>query len=725
MKLGRLAITSLALVACAPLAPTPRAPSPRASEPLAPASAVAPVAPPRTEPPPNRETSQPAAPLLAPSSCLDHAAAVRSRLADMRAKMDARYKEWHDAQPGCWAEDRRREAERKAREACLLHGVCPREGFGSGGVGYGEGVGYGSAGAMGRASASVGAAKITSKTNVQVEGVDEPDIVKTDGRYVYMVANGALHIVEALRARRVSTTLLAGFARDMVLEGDRVVVFASSGQGAERCTYGYDCEVAGDGTSTTVTTLDVSDRAAPRRVRTLGLTGSLMAARRIGRAVHVVVSDGDTATSDFDTWPEDVPECGTEARVVNAKFFALRAKNERIVRASTSLPTITDQGATRELCAGLLESRFDSAHTFTSVVSFDLSDATSPVASATVRSRPGVVFASSSALYLATHRRRHAGAAWYEDQASVNEATEIHKFHLGARPRDTRYLASGTVPGHVLNPFAMDEWQGDLRVATTRGKVPDPMVESQVTILREGPRGLARVGALEHLARGEDLRAIRFDDERGYLVTFKKTDPLFVVDLANAASPRVLGELKIPGFSTYLHRVSRDRLLSVGFDANDHGDYATFDGLLLQLFDVTNPTTPKLLHRAKIGTRGSSSAAATDHLAFNYLSERGLLALPVTQCERGGDGAAGTEVAFTGLSIYRVSESQGFERLGGVAHPSERGARACGTWWSHATSEVKRSVFLDDLVYSMATDRVKVQRLGALGVDVADVSLRR
>lgn len=724
MKLGRLALTSLALAACAPHAPTPRAAPSRATTTAAAATPALDLAPPQPAtlgsalPPP--ATS---APLLAPSSCLDHAAAVRSRLADMRAKMDAEYKAWHDAQPECWAEDRRREAERKARERCLLQGICPTEGFGSGLGSYGEGVGYGSYGAIGHGSGSVATAKVTSKTNVQVDGVDEPDIVKTDGRYVYMISNGALHIVEALRPRRVSTTRLSGFARDMVLEGDRVAVFASSRQGTERCTYGYDCEVAGDGTSTTITTLDVSNRAAPRKVRTLALSGSLMAARRIGRTVHVVVADGDTATSDFAAWPDDVPQCGTAERVVNAKFFALRAKNERIVRASTSLPTITDQGVTKELCAGLLESRFDSAHTFTSVVSFDLADASAPAASATVRSRPGVVFASPDALYLATHRRRRAGALWYDDQPAVNEATEVHKFHLGPSPRDTRYLSSGTVPGHVLSPFAMDEWRGDLRVATTRGKVPDPKVESQVTILREGPRGLARVGALEHLARGEDLRAIRFDDDRGYLVTFKKTDPLFVVDLADARSPRVLGELKIPGFSTYLHRVSRDRLLSVGFDANDHGDYATFDGLLLQLFDVTNPTAPRLLHREKIGSRGSSSTAATDHLAFNYLPERGLLALPVTQCEHGGDGVAGTEVAFSGLSVYRVSEASGFERLGGVSHPRARDARACGTWWSRATSEVKRSVFLDDLVYSMATDRVKVQRLGALGVDVADVSL--
>ena len=240
-------------------------------------------------------------------------------------------------------------------------------------------------------------------------------------------------------------------------------------------------------------------------------------------------------------------------------------------------------------------------------------------------------------------------------------------------------------------------------------------------MLAEAPSGaLVRVGAAEHLAPGEDIRAVRFDDDRAYVVTFKKTDPLFVLDLGDPARPTVLGELKIPGFSTYLHRIDRDHLMSIGFDANDHGDFAYFDGVLLQLFDVTKPTDPKLLHREKIGSRGSSSEAATNHLAFNYLPERGLLALPMTICEGGGDGVHGS-LAFSGLVVYDVDLEKGFTRRGGVDHG--RQGVSCQTWWSHAESQVKRSVFLDDLVYSIALDRAKVQRLGGLGADVADLAL--
>lgn len=663
---------------------------------------------------------------LVPSSCEDHTKLVDARLKKMRAEVAAEFQRWHDAQPACWAEDRRREAERKATEACLRGSTCGLglSGVGEGGGGFGYGIGLGSIATLGH-GAGAGpvprAATSMSRTNTQVATVDEADIVKTDGRYVYITVNGALRIVEAMNPRVVSVTRLPGVVRELFVEGDRAVVFTSSGVGSERCKYGYDCTVAGDGTSTTIHVLDVTNRSAPRIVRQLALTGSLIASRRIGTTVHTVVADGDSQTGNYATWPDGLPECGTIESVVAAKFAKLKSENERAIRASTTLPKLVDAGVETPLCAGLLESAQDGSHTFTSLVSFDLREDRAAAKSATVRSRPGAVFASEGALYVSVLRRKRS-AAWHSFYPTVDELSEVHKFHIGARPSETRYVGSGVVPGHVLNQFAMDEWQGALRIATTRGKVPNPNVESAVSVLAEAEGGnLVRVGAVEHIARGEDLRSVRFDGDRGYIVTFKKTDPLFVLDLYDASRPAILGELKIPGFSTYLHRISPDHLLSIGFDANDHGDFAYFDGVILQLFDVTNPTEPKLLHKEKLGTRGSSSEAATDHLAFNYFAEKGLLAIPMTLCEGGGDGRNGDVMSFSGLLVYRVGVEGGFERLGGIDH-GKRGAH-CGTWWSNAGSTVKRSIFLDDLVYSLAMDRVKVQRMGGLGVDVADISL--
>ncbi len=548
-------------------------------------------------------------------------------------------------------------------------------GIGEGGGGRGEGIGLGSIGTIGHGSGSGVATKATrmSGTNDQVEGVDEADIVKTDGSYVYLASNGALRILEALHPRVVSVTKMPGVARELFVEGDRAVVYTSSAKPPKPCTYGYDCTFSGDGTATHVRVLDISNRENPTAIRDIDLSGSLMAARRVGRTIHTVVADGDSGArgdGGYDTWPDDIDVCTTDWHVVAQKFSDLKAENERKIRASLSFPTMVEAGVTTKLCGDLYRTALEDGKAFTTVVSFSLDDDKTPPTTATLESRPGAVFASADALYLSvTHARANAGGRWYSFSASADEMSEIHKFKIGEKPSDTAYVGSGIVPGHVLNQFAMDEWAGYLRVATTKGRVPDPKAESVISILRESDdHNLVRVGAVDHIAPKEDIRAVRFDGDRGYVVTFKKTDPLFVVDLYDPTAPSILGELKIPGFSTYLHRVDPTHLLSIGFDADDHGSFAYFDGIILQLFDVKDATHPQLLHKEHIGTRGSSSEAATNHLAFNYFADRHLLAIPMTICDGGGNGSFGDKLAFSGLLVYDVTTDTGFKKLGGIDH---------------------------------------------------------
>ncbi|MBX3226194.1 MAG: beta-propeller domain-containing protein [Labilithrix sp.] len=654
---------------------------------------------------------------------------VEPVLREMRAALAESYKEWHDEQPACWRQMREEYRWRKAQEdgnGLRLWGV------GEGGGGRGEGIGLGTIGTIGYGAGSAAgsargsaprSAKVMSKTNTQVEGVDEADIVKTDGRWVYVVANGALRVLEAMDPKVVSTTKLDGKPREMFVEGDRAVVYVSNGHAGKACTYAYDCEFGGDGTTTKVLVFDLAERAKPRLVRSIQLSGSLIAARRVGKAVHTVVADRDVDRPAFDRWPADFQMCGTPEEEVRAKFAKLRAANEARIRSEhkAGYPTVTEDGVERTMCGGILKPAIRDGQAFTSVVSFDLTDDKTAPATSTIESRPGAVFASDRALYVSVVHKRTAGNRWYSHYSSTPEVSDIHKFRIGGSPKETKYVGSGTVPGHVLNQFSMDEWHGYLRVATSKGRVPDPKVESAISIFAEAAGGnLVRVGAVDHIAPGEDIRAVRFDDDRGYIVTFKKTDPLFVIDMFQPQQPKVLGELKIPGFSTYLHRIDPDHLMSIGFDADDKGDFAYFNGVILQLFDVKEPTNPKLTHKETIGTRGSSSEAATNHLAFNWLPSEGLLAVPMTICEGGGNGSFGSNLAFSGLLVYDVDVERGFTRLGGVDHGA-RGAN-CQTWWSNANSVVKRSVFLDDLVYSIAEDRAKVQKIDHFGKDLADLS---
>jgi hypothetical protein len=630
----------------------------------------------------------------------------------MRAQLASRYEEW------------------KALPRCEERGITWDIAYGSAGIGYAYGVGGLGLSGVGEGGGGMAhavrvprirSAASVSSTNNQVAGVDEGDIVKTDGAYVYVAANGALRILDGLRPRLVSVTKLAGDVKELLLEGDRAVAFVKvGGNGRARCTYGYDCTFGGDGSRTKLVVLDLADRAHPTVRREIELSGALLATRRIGTTVHLVVADGEpnTAAPSYESWPAIIPsECvvkGMDAAAVRARFEMLARENEKTIRAAArggGFPAIIERGVTRALCDAM-HAQAPNGDAFTTLVSFDMTDDAAAPATAVVRSRPGVVFASKDALYFAVRDGRVDGSG---------ETSVVHKFRIGTKASDTRYVGSGTVPGHTLNQFAMDEWYGYVRLATTRGRVPNPNVESAVTVLGQDEEGnLVRVGAVDHIAPGEDIRAVRFDEDRGYVVTFKKTDPLFVIDLAKPDAPAILGELKIPGFSTYMHRIDPTHLLSIGFDANDHGSFAFFDGVILQLFDVSKPTEPKLLHKEKIGTRGSSSEAATNHLAFNYMDDRKLLAIPMTVCEGGGDGRNGDKLAFSGLLLYGVDIEHGFKKLGGVSHG--KAGVSCDTWWSSANSAVKRSVILDDLVFSLATDRAKVQRLASLGVDVADIS---
>ena len=316
---------------------------------------------------------------------------------------------------------------------------------------------------------------------------------------------------------------------------------------------------------------------------------------------------------------------------------------------------------------------------------------------------------------------------WYPSMTDEKQASTVHKFRIGATPALTGYEASGTVKGRVLNQFSLDESEGHLRIATTSGHTPEPAVHSTMSILARSGGSLVLSGKVDNIAPGEDIRSVRFDGSRGYVVTFEKTDPLYVFDLGNASAPSISGELKIPGFSTYMHMMDAQHLLTIGYDADDKGDFAWFAGVMLQIFDVSDMKNPVLAHKEVIGTRGSSSEALTNHLAFTYFAPKNLLALPMTICEGGAEGSFGTTMTFAGLMVYDASAAGGFTLKGKVAHPQTTSggydSGACSQWWTQASSEVKRSVIMDDFVYSISDKRVKINGLANLAIDLAVLPL--
>jgi hypothetical protein len=596
---------------------------------------------------------------------------------------------------------------------------------------------------------SGGGASQVSTTNNQVAGVDEADFIKNDNQYIYMVSAGAFRIIEAWpapSAHTIGKLPIEGTPKKLFVQGSYALVYSSllldtsltgtkgtgsgyyPGSSSHECTYGYNCQFGGDGNPTKISIIDISDRTAPKLVRELRTSASYLNARRIGSAVHTVFSAPGPSFKGLATWPSGSSfRCGSDTLELRRAFEDLRAANLKIIMetpVADLLPSFTDTSVSGESrytgpnllgsCQGFYKPDRTDGTAFTSLLSLDLDRSAQPVLS-TIVSRPGAVYASAQALYMAVPKQR-GNDYWYSEVAG-DDASVVHRFDLAAGPARSFYAGSGVVKGRVLNQFSMDEHRGDLRIATSNGQVPSPDVHSTVTVLKLQGGALKSIGVIDNIAPKEDIRSVRFDGDRGYVVTFKKTDPLYVFDLSNPWSPRELAELKIDGFSTYMQMMDDHHLLTIGYDAADQGSFAWFTGVRLQIFDVSNPSAPRLAALELIGTRGSSSEALTNHLAFNYFAPKQLLALPMTVCEGGNtSGGYGSNMTFSGLMVYRVTPESGFSLTGKVAH--DRDGASCSNWWTDATSTVKRSIIMDEFVFSVSEKRIKVNSLGNLAVDV-------
>ncbi len=458
-----------------------------------------------------------------------------------------------------------------------------------------------------------------SETNTQEVGVDEGDIVETDGEYVYVANNDGLRIVSVADADVVDEPELPEGSHQLLLSGDRLVVVTSSWTGSA---------------DTIVSLFDVSDPNEAALLRRSHLEGSVVATRSVDDVARLVI------TTSFD---QRLP-------FVQPSEFGLdedRAleRNQQIIEESTVedwLPRWFDEAGdgTFGPMAPILDCNTVAAPDefaglgLTWIASVDMLADGTPVGSAGIVSTGDTVYSSQGNLYISTMNWEWqtgvpvdgGGRVVAPDEpvAETSPPTLIHQFALGEGTA-ANYVASGGVPGRLLNQFAMSEHNGDLRVATTtEGWDFGEQSESAVYVLRPNGESLDVIGSVGGLGKTEQIRAVRFLGDTGYVVTFRQTDPLYVIDLTDPASPVLDGELKIPGYSAYLHPVGDGLLLGVGQDATEDGRTL---GTQLSLFDVSDPTNPQQIDTLEIG---GSSEVEWDHKAFLYWPEDGTIVLPVS-----------------------------------------------------------------------------------------------
>ncbi len=611
------------------------------------------------------------------------------------------------------------------------------------------GVYYSAAGGAVAVPATAGAAGASgasqySTTNTQVASVDEADYVKNDSNTIFVLSADGLHVIDAWPAAQtheIAHLTLTGEPRRMYLLDNRLVVYtrvqatgSSGGAGTSNpsdqgCTYGYNCRFSSEGGHTLIIVFDVTNPATPVELVRYEMSGGYVDSRRIGSVVYSVVHD---------TGATQIP--GLDYTLQATSYDDLQTKfNQRVAENNAQIDNTSDDyflpwsnmtkpGGTATPssdCQHALVAQNAQGGSFVSLNAFDLTQLESQTRTV-LGSSPGYVYSSPTALYMAvdrTYEQDYSSGSYYYSYYQPTDSF-VHKFALNGT--DTSYVGSVTLPGHILNQFAMDEDNGVLRVASTKGWVPDPSVISYLTTFGEQSGKLAQLGQIGGIAPQEDIRSVRFDGDRGFVVTFKKTDPLFVFDLTDATQPKTLGELQIPGFSTYMQRLDANHLLAIGFTADDQGSFAFFNGIQIQIFDVTDLANPKLAWKTVIGTRGSNSEALTNHLAFNYFAPKKMLALPITVCEGGGNGVYAQDLTFAGLMVFDISLDTGISEHGRLPFldPSTVSATAnCDEWWTDSKSLVKRSIFMDDWVYGFSDAQLRVAALSSMSSVLQSVPL--
>lgn len=556
-----------------------------------------------------------------------------------------------------------------------------------------------------------------SSTNVQVEGVDEADIVKNDGKYIYAIAGDSVFVVLAYPAEDAKVLAKIDFdgqnhgemLSELFIDGDRLAVIGSSGG-----YYGPTDEIGGDviyprGGTTFVKVYDVSDRSEPKLVRTIEYEGSYSTARMIDGNVHVVLT-----TSPYyvlydrkNIAPEDIIP---------------RLRDSQGSGAGEAFEPAADY---REIDVVDPE-RFTS---FLSVVSFSMKGGAKNLNKRVIAGYSDDVYASLENLYVASTDYRY----WEfgpGPEGDSDEKTTIYKFRFDGP--NTKFVASGEVPGTILNQFSMDESKGFFRIATTRGHVSREVATSTNNVYILAP-DMKVAGSLEGLARGERIYSVRFMGDRGYMVTFKKVDPLFVLDLSNPSAPAVLGELKIPGYSDYLHPYDENHVIGVGKNTveaapEEGGNFAWYQGMKIAIFDVTDVANPKEMHKVEIGDRGTDSYALNDHKAFLFDREKNLLVLPVALAELTPEQKASPsyrpndygQFTFQGAYVYDVSLESGFRLKGRVTHSDNPGEIGNSYGYYGSDDSVQRSLYIGSNLYTVSQAKIRVNRLDDL-TDVATV----
>lgn len=517
-----------------------------------------------------------------------------------------------------------------------------------------------------------------SKTNTQVQGVDEADIVKTDGTYIYYLTNEKLTIINTENASQMKEMSTIKFdetftPEELFLNNDKIIVIGTRYEydKTER-KIGIDEDYLYpnymDKTYTSAKLYNVKDKINPTLERTVEVEGDYLTARMIGSNVYI-------ASNKYMYY----------AYICNT-YKSTELNEDDFKPHYLDTATSNETKSINFDCIYYIPEFEDT--NYLNIVAFNITNNQE----ANVESYLGAgeeIYASKENLYVTKTKYD------YERKNKTSITTEIYKFNLNNA--NCTFAKAGDVPGSVLNQFSMDECNGYFRIATTDSTSWNS--ESNTNNLYVLNENLETIGKIEGLAKGERIYSVRFMGNRAYMVTFVETDPLFVIDLSNPTTPTVLGELKIPGYSKYLHPYDETHLIGIGEDTEvvnyGYGDRVVTNGMKMAMFDVTDPNNPQELYNVKIGEKGTYSELLYNHKALLFSKEKNIIAFPISITEND------YKVTFQGAIVYGVSLEKGFELKTKISNSATDYDRY------YSRNRVERIIYIKDTLFTLSNGLIK------------------
>ena len=542
-----------------------------------------------------------------------------------------------------------------------------------------------------------------SKTNIQVEGVDEADIIKTDGDYIYSLSGSKVIVTNVTNPKNPlieDTLTTSGIPNDLIIYKDKLVVISTSTKRYTDSSNRYSTRyyLIKD---TEVTIYDVSDKTNIKTIKTFKLYEPYFTTRCIDGRLFVF-SQGPLRFRD-DKVVRDYKEDNEkkELKLSNIKYIKDNPKNVQTLIAEIDLNKISNIKLDSYLI-DISESYISKNNIYLLGDDYSRSD----ISFKDLFGFGGVI-----------------GFFKKIDDSNYdsNDCTSIYKFNIDKK-KGVTYKANTKVVGSIINQYSLDEKDDNLRIALENYN------GTRVEIL---DKNLNFLGKTDEVAEGENMYSSRFIGDKAYLVTYKNTDPLFVIDLSNVKHPKVMGELHIPGYSTYLHPYDENHLIGIGMDTkevvrrdffgNVISESAIITGMKMSLFDVSDINNPKQLAKTTIGDSRTVSAILTNPKALLFSKEKNLLAIPVNHYlsdfnSESSDSYSSDISGFITKSKSYVSEGyfvynidlNGFKLKGVINHD-----RNLPNYYNNY-SRLLRGVYIDDKLYTVSEENVKVNNLNDL-----------